>query len=246
MHSLHWTNDKSKANFHLRHQSAWMVHSIDHIFKHFYRPQRSCGKVIFSHVCFKYSAHGRGVSASVHAGKHIPPLGRYSPWADTPQSDTPQSDNSTGRHPQVDTPWSDTSPGQIPLPPRETPHQPQADVQTATAADDTHLTGMHSCYFCKCLTHWKWAYNHPLFYAYNLASAVADLRGGARDAPSWGSKFFHFHAVFGQKNRFAHTLGELATPHTPSPTGENPGSITVLSFHSRVTQLSKSTMIHFT
>ena len=51
---------------------------------------------------------------------------------------------------------------------------------------------------------------------------MADLRGGARDArPPWGPKFFHFHAVFGQKNRFAHTLGELAPPP-----GENPGSAT--------------------
>ena len=43
--------------------------------------------------------------------------------------------------------------------------------------------------------------------------AVADLRGGARDArPPPGPKFFHFHAVFDQKNRFAHPLRELAPP----------------------------------
>ena len=40
--------------------------------------------------------------------------------------------------------------------------------------------------------------------------AVADL-GGARNAPV--SKFFHFHAVFGQKNRLTHPLLELAPPH---------------------------------
>ena len=28
----------------------------------------------------------------------------------------------------------------------------------------------------------------------------------------WGSKFFHFHAVFGQKNRLAHPLWELTPP----------------------------------
>ena len=43
-------------------------------------------------------------------------------------------------------PWADT-PGQIPPPPgrhlpRQTPAPPQ---QTATAADGTHSTGMHSC-----------------------------------------------------------------------------------------------------
>ena len=38
-------------------------------------------------------------------------------------------------------------------------------------------------------------------------------KGGARDArPPWGPKFFHFHAVFDQKNRFAHPLWELAPP----------------------------------
>ena len=31
---------------------------------------------------------------------------------------------------------------------------------------------------------------------------LADPRGGARDArPPWGSKFFHFHAVFGKNNK---------------------------------------------
>ena len=58
--------------------------------------------------------------------------------------------------------------------------------------------------------------------------AVADLRGGARDAPpplGANLQFFHFHAVFGKKNRFAHPLGELASPPPP---GENPGSATVM------------------
>ena len=51
--------------------------------------QPSCGKVIFSQACVKNSVH-RGVSDSVHAGKH--PMGRHlPPWAD----------------PLVDTPWAD-------------------------------------------------------------------------------------------------------------------------------------------
>ena len=51
-----------------------------------------------------------------------------------------------------------------------------------------------------------------------------DLKGApGMGPPPPGSKFFHFHAVFGQKNRLAHPLWELAPPP-----GENPGSATVL------------------
>ena len=50
-------------------------------------------------------------------------------------------------------------------------------------------------------------------YSKNFNKTVADLRGGARDArPPRGPKFFHFHAVFDQKNRFARPLWELAPP----------------------------------
>ena len=38
--------------------------------QYFYRPQRSCGKVIFSQVCVKNSV--QGVSASVHARRYTP------------------------------------------------------------------------------------------------------------------------------------------------------------------------------
>ena len=66
------------------------------------------------------------------------------PWADT----------HLGRHPLwtdtpwVDNPWVDTTPGQKP-PDR---HPPLTDrhthlPDTATAADDTHPIGMHSCLF---------------------------------------------------------------------------------------------------
>ena len=77
---------------------------------HYYRPQRSCGKVMFPQACVKNSVHGgRGVSQ--HALGQMPPLPsacweRLTPWADT-------------------------------LPPPQT--------LTATAADGTHPTGMHSC-----------------------------------------------------------------------------------------------------
>ena len=50
---------------------------------------------------------------------------------------------------------------------------------------------------------------------------VADLTGDSRGTcPPWGFKFFHFYAVFGQKNRLAHPLWELVPPQ------ENPGSAT--------------------
>ena len=39
-----------------------------------------------------------------------------------------------------------------------------------------------------------------------MIKPVADLKGGARDGPPWGSKFFHFHAI--------------------SPLGKNPRSAT--------------------
>ena len=53
-----------------------------------------------------------------------------------------------------------------------------------------------------------------------LAEALADLRGGVRDArPPWESKFFRFHAVFGKIWRvhappggFTPPLGKILDP----------------------------------
>ena len=58
-----------------------------------------------------------------------------------------------------------------------------------------------------------------------LYNALADPRGGARDAPPppWGSKFFHFHAVFGKKLKNNSTFGSWRPPP-----GENPGSATAM------------------
>ena len=74
-----------------------------------------------------------GVSDSVHWGCVYPSMhcGRHRSWADTlradtPRADTPRADTPLGRHP----PQVDTS-------------HPQ---QTATAADGTHPTEVHSCY----------------------------------------------------------------------------------------------------
>ena len=79
------------------------------------------------------------------SGRHPPgqtpprqkPPGQKPPRADTPWADPPPEQIP----PWADTPWADT--------PRQTP--PWADPpvwQTATAADGTHSTGMHSCSDC--------------------------------------------------------------------------------------------------
>ena len=77
---------------------------------------------MFLHLSVSHSVHGGGVSAPVHAGIHTPHLSRHP---------------SLGRHPPPL--LADTSPlgG----------HPPQ---QTATAADGTHPTGMHSCWQTPC------------------------------------------------------------------------------------------------
>ena len=108
---------------------------------YFYRPQRSCGKVMFSQACVKNSVH-RGVCLSACWDTHPPwsdPGGSVYPgrvcvsqhqytlrWT-PPQADTPLARHPPGRHPS----------GQTPLLGRH----PRA----ATAADGTHPTGMHSC-----------------------------------------------------------------------------------------------------
>ena len=85
----------------------------------YYRPQRSCGKVMFLHLSVILSTGGGGcIPACTWA---TTPLGRHPP----PQADTPCP---PARHPRVDTPSGR--------------HPPQ---QAATAADGTHPTGMHSC-----------------------------------------------------------------------------------------------------
>ena len=47
----------------------------------------------------------------------------------------------------------------------------------------------------------------------NTYCALADPRGGARDArPPWGSKFFHFHAVFGKNVKNNSNFGSWRPP----------------------------------
>ena len=80
----------------------------------------SCGKVMFSQVFVKNSVHGGCIPACTWADT--------SPWVDTPLGQTP-----LGQTP----PWAGT-----PLPSAclDTP------CPAATAADDTHPTGMYSCF----------------------------------------------------------------------------------------------------
>ena len=93
-----------------------------------YRPQRSCGKVIFSQASVILSM---GVYPSMHWGRH-PPWADI-PWADTPPGQTPllgrhplrqtpladtlwaDTPNPLGRHPQAVIPWADTLWADTPL-----------------------------------------------------------------------------------------------------------------------------------
>ena len=88
----------------------------------FYRPQRSCDGYLFTPVCLSM-----GGSASVHAGI---PHGSDTPWDQTPPGagTTPGPSTPQSRHYPL---GSDTTPPQ---------------QQTATVADGTHPTGMHSCF----------------------------------------------------------------------------------------------------
>ena len=72
----------------------------------YYRPQRSCGKVMVLHMCVILFTRGGGVVSDIDPHSH---------WQ-TPPRQTPL--------------------GQTPTPP----------PVTATVADSTHPTGMHSCF----------------------------------------------------------------------------------------------------
>ena len=93
---------------------------------------------------------GEGVSASVHDGISPPSWSRHPPRADTPWSR--HSPDQTP--PRAESPGADPPPKQThPPPPRgdppraDTPQEqtPPPPLETATAADGTHPTGMHTC-----------------------------------------------------------------------------------------------------
>ena len=87
-----------------------------------YRPQRSCGKVMFSQTCVKNSVH-MGCLPKCMLG-YIATLGRHPPgrhlsWGDIPQAETTWADTPLGRHPpgQTHSPGQTRSPGQTSPPP---------------------------------------------------------------------------------------------------------------------------------
>ena len=96
-----------------------------------YRPQRSCEGYVFTPVCQSFCSQGR--SASVHVG--IPPGTRHSSGSKPPR------DRHTPPPPRAGTPQSRHPPGS---------DTPRADTpqQTATVADGTHPTGIHSSDSC--------------------------------------------------------------------------------------------------
>ena len=97
--------------------TCWSFFCLD------YRPQRSCGKVMIS-------------QASVQTPPRQTP-----PWEDTPEDRHPPP----GRHPRRQTPPTRHTPlpGQTPPWAVHVGYIPPA----ASAADSTHLTGMHSCLY---------------------------------------------------------------------------------------------------
>ena len=106
--------------------------SLDPLVWYHYRPQRSCGKVMFSQasvILFTW-----GVSAR-HPPGQTPPLGRH------PRADTPPSRHPPDRHHPH---WENPHP-LLDRPPLGR-HLPQ---QMATAADGMDPTGMHSCFQIK-------------------------------------------------------------------------------------------------
>ena len=89
-----------------------------------YRPQRSCGKVMFSQACVKNSVHGGGVCLSAcwdtlpHADttpqQTPPPQADTHPWADPFWEDTPWQVHPLRQTPQWADPSVDTLPGHPP------------------------------------------------------------------------------------------------------------------------------------
>ena len=95
---------------------------------HFYRPQRSCGKVMFLHL-----------SVILFTGGGV--------WYDTPWADTPGKTPPGQTHPPCRHPSCRIPPGRHPLATHSSGRHPlgRHPHEMATAADSMHPTGMHSC-----------------------------------------------------------------------------------------------------
>ena len=101
----------------------------------YYRPQRSCGKVMFSQASVILFT-GEGVYPSMHWGRHPPgqtPPGRHPPGIDTPLAKHPRANNPQAVHAGIHTPC----PMHAGIPPSPSGH--------CIGRYGTHPTGMHSC-----------------------------------------------------------------------------------------------------
>ena len=117
------------------------LHEIEIDLQGNYRPHRSCGKVMFLHLCVSHSVH-RGVCVSQHALGQTPPgqtlLGRQ------PPSDTP-----LGRHPPTPTVYPSMYWGDTPCVSQHALGQ--------TAPFDNHCSGRYASswnafLFCSCVS----------------------------------------------------------------------------------------------
>ena len=99
----------------------------------FYRPQRSCGKVMFLHLSVILFTGGLPPPwADTSICRH--PSGQTPPWADTPWADI-----SLGRHPPGQTPtWADTHPWA---------DTPQADTPQAVHAGIWSTSRQYASYW---------------------------------------------------------------------------------------------------
>ena len=136
----------------------WELNAMLLCLNHHYRPQRSCEGYVFTPVCL--STGGICLSAcwdttpwdQAHpSGTRHTHQEQAPPGADTPQEQTSPQEQAPplgADTPRADTPSpQDQAPPQEQAPPRQTPpDQASPPQQTATVADDTHPTGMHSCY----------------------------------------------------------------------------------------------------
>ena len=97
-------------------------------------------KVKFLHLSVSNSVH-RGCLPQCMLGYHPPGPGTPPPQSRHPQSRPPRSRPLQG----PGTPWARHPPGPGTLPPPGPGTRPPPRQQTATVADGTHPTGMHSC-----------------------------------------------------------------------------------------------------
>ena len=143
----------------------WLGASASNI----YRPQRSCGKVIFSEGSVSHSVHRgwTGVSALVHAGIH--PLGRHplpSPWTvtsprkhtplgSTPHKHTPPKHTPGITLPRSTPPWEAHPPKPLEADPREADSPPPAQCMLGDTGNKRAVSILLECIlvcynFCYC------------------------------------------------------------------------------------------------